>query len=86
VSDLEALPNIGGVLAGRFRAAGIGTAEALVKLGDAKAFARIRVDLPEDACTHARLALAGAMRGVRWHGLDKSLREELAEEAHRNIP
>lgn len=81
MSELESLPNIGTVLAGRLRTAGVGTAEALLKLGDGGAFAKIRANLPEDACTHTRLALAGAVRGVRWHSLDKALREKLAAEA-----
>ena len=82
MSKLEDIPNIGGVLARRLRKAGIATAEDLTRLGDAAAFARLRARLPDDACTHTRLALAGAVRGVRWHGLDKALREKLAEEAH----
>jgi DNA transformation protein len=81
MTALEALPNIGKVLADRLRAAGIADAEALKKLGDGAAFLRIRADLPENACTHTRLALAGAVRGVRWHALDKGLREKLAAEA-----
>ena len=81
MSDLQDLPNIGDVLAGRLRGEGIGTAEALLKLGDTKAFAKIRAGLPDDACTHTRLALAGAVRGVRWHSLDKPLREKLTTEA-----
>jgi DNA transformation protein len=81
MSDLESLPNIGAVLADRLRHAGIPDSAALLKLGDTKAFASIRADLPEDACTHTRLALAGAVRGVRWHSLDKALREKLTEEA-----
>jgi len=83
MAALEALPNIGAVLAGRLRAAGVRDAAALLTLGDKAAFVRLRADLPEDACTHTRLALAGAVRGVRWHSLDKALREKLAEEAHR---
>ncbi len=82
MSALETLPNIGEMLAGRLRAAGIGTAEALLALGDAKAFVKIRASLPEDACTHTRLALAGAVRGVRWHSLDAELRARLARDAH----
>ena len=82
MAALEDLPNIGEVLAGRLRAAGIKDEAALMKLGDAAAFARLRADLPEDACTHTRLALAGAVRGVRWHTLDKALRLKLTEEAH----
>jgi DNA transformation protein len=83
MSALETLPNIGDVLARRLRSAGVDSAEALLKLGDAAAFRRIRADLPDNACTHTRLALAGAVRGVRWHGLAESLRKELAAEAHR---
>ena len=79
---LEDLPNIGEVLADRLRAAGIATPAQLEKLGDAAAFRRIRNELPEDTCTHTRLALAGAVRGVRWHSLDADLRARLKEEAH----
>ena len=82
MSDLQDLPNIGDVLAGRLKAAGIANAEALLKLGDTKAFAKIRAGLPDDACTHTRLALAGAVRGVRWHSLDTPLREKLTAEAN----
>ena len=79
---LEDLPNIGEVLAGRLRTAGITTPAQLQRLGGAAAFRRIRNELPEDACTHTRLALAGAIRGVRWHGLDADLRAKLTAEAH----
>lgn len=71
------------MLANRLRAAGVDSAEALLALGDAAAFGRIRAGLPEDACTHTRLALAGAVRGVRWHSLDGTLRAALANEARR---
>lgn len=82
MSKLEDMPNIGKVLADRLRAAGVKDEVALMKLGDAAAFLRIRAELPEDACTHTRLALAGAVRGVRWHALDEALRKRLKEEAH----
>ncbi len=81
MSDLEDMPNIGKVLADRLRAAGVQDEAALLKLGDAAAFLRIRAELPDDACTHTRLALAGAVRGVRWHALDEELRKRLKEEA-----
>ena len=80
---LETLPNIGRVLAGRLRAAGITDAGALRRLGDRAAFLRLRADLPEDACTHTRLALAGAVRGVRWHDLEPELRQRLAADMRR---
>jgi len=80
MSDLETAPNIGKVLAGRLRAAGITSREELEKLGDDAAFLRLRATLPEDACTHTRPALAGAVRGVRWHDLDKALQLELTRD------
>jgi len=83
MSDVCELPNIGEVLAERLRAVGIRTDTELLKIGDAAAFRRLRATLPDDACTHTRLALAGAVRGVRWHSLDKSLRQRLTAEAHR---
>jgi DNA transformation protein len=82
---LEDLPNIGKVLADRLRVAGITTPEQLHKLGDAAAFRRIRNELPEDACTHTRLALAGAVQGVRWHSLDADVRARLKQEAHEAL-
>jgi DNA transformation protein and related proteins len=82
MSALEDMPNIGRVLADRLRAAGIKDEAALMTLGDGAAFLRIRAELPEDACTHTRLALAGAVRGVRWHSLDADLRQRLKDEAH----
>jgi DNA transformation protein and related proteins len=81
-NDLEDLPNIGKVLADRLRAAGVTSPAELTRIGDADAFRKIRHDLPEDACTHTRLALAGAVRGVRWHSLDAQLRAKLKDEAH----
>lgn len=82
MSEVEDMPNIGKELGQRLRRVGIATDAALMKVGDAAAFRKIRADLPDDACTHTRLALAGAVRGVRWHALDKALRAELAAEAH----
>jgi len=73
---IESTPNIGKVLGGRLRAVGIETRSELAALGDSAAFARLIALYPEDACTHTRLALAGAVRGVRWHSLLQSLRAE----------
>jgi DNA transformation protein len=83
MSALETLPNIGAVLAGRLRQAGIASAEDLVALGDAEAFRRIRAVLPDDACVSTRYALAGAVRGIRWHRLTAADRARLAAEARR---
>jgi DNA transformation protein len=76
-SPLEDLPNIGPALAGRLPAAGIMTAEEFLALGDEECFARLVQVSPEDACSHTRLALAGATRGIRWHALPSELRRQL---------
>ena len=47
MSKLEDLPNIGSVLAGRLRDAGIDTAENLIRVGDTAAFKAIRASLPD---------------------------------------
>jgi len=73
---LEDLPNIGPVLAQRLRQAGIMTPEQFFGAGDAGAFAQLVATYPAEACTHTRLALAGAARGVRWHSLPPELRRE----------
>jgi len=80
---LEDLPNVGKVLADRLRRAGIMTAEQFYAAGDDGAFARLVAVYPEEACTHTRLALAGAARGVRWRGLPQALRKELTAGLHR---
>jgi DNA transformation protein and related proteins len=77
MSAIETTPNIGKVLGGRLRHVGIETREALEQVGDVEAFAKLVRSYPEDACTHTRLALAGAVRGIRWHDLDAKLRKQL---------
>jgi len=77
MSAIETTPNIGKELGKRLRHVGIDTREELELLGDVEAFGRLIQSYPEDACTHTRLALAGAVRGVRWHDLDDSLRKEI---------
>jgi DNA transformation protein and related proteins len=77
MSEIEEAPNIGIELGRRLRAVGISTRETLMQLGDEAAFRKLAANFPDDACTHTRLALAGAVRDMRWHGLDKALRAEL---------
>jgi DNA transformation protein len=82
-SPVEDTVNIGKELGKRLRAVGIETQEELLKLGDEQAFNKLVAKFDEDACTHTRLALAGAVRGVRWHGLDSDLRAELTKRLAR---
>ena len=78
-TPIEDTVNIGKELGQRLRAVGVETHEELMRLGDNAAFGKLTARFAEDACTHTRLALAGAVRGVRWHGLDKELRAELTK-------
>ena len=59
------LPNIGPVLEGHLRAAGIETAEQLRGIGAEEAFCRVRASAKPDACLHELEALAGAVEGIR---------------------
>jgi len=77
---VEDAPNIGKELGRRLREVGISTRAELERVGDSRAFVRLLSRFPEDACTHTRLALAGAVRNVRWSQLPRELREELKKE------
>ena len=61
----------------RLRTVGIDTREKLEKMGDADVFLRLCAEFPEDACVHTRLALAGAVRGVRWYDLPQEIQTQL---------
>lgn len=77
---VEDAPNIGQELGRRLRGVGITTRVALERIGDARVFAKLVARFPEDACTHTRLALAGAVRGIRWTHLPRELRDALKKE------
>ena len=77
MAEVEETSNIGKVLGQRLRTVGIDTREKLEALGDAEAFRRLCAKFPQDACRHTRLALAGAVRGVRWHDLPDETQAEV---------
>lgn len=79
MTAVEETTNIGKELGKRLRAVGIDSNEKLLELGDAEAFRRLTQKFPEDACTHTRLALAGAVRGMRWHGLSEEIKREATQ-------
>ena len=82
MAEIEKTPNIGKVLGKRLRHVGIDTREKLEKMGDADAFLRLSAEYPEEACVHTRLALAGAVRGIRWH----DLQQEVQAQVTRGLP
>ncbi|MGD0272538.1 MAG: TfoX/Sxy family protein [Gaiellaceae bacterium] len=77
MTELETLPNVGSVLAGCLRGAGIESPEELRALGAERAFERLRAVLPDDACLSKLYALAGAIEGVRWHDLPPARKTQL---------
>jgi DNA transformation protein len=83
VTPIERAVNIGPVLSGELRQAGIETIEQLQRVGYVKAWRRIHAVNPERDCTHAMLALAGAIQGVRWTALPADVRADIRSEAQQ---
>jgi DNA transformation protein len=69
MTDLESLINIGPTLARDLHAAGIHTAEDLRRIGARESWLRVRKVNPDRDCESSRLAIEGAVRGVRWWSL-----------------
>ena len=77
-NKLTDLPNIGATAAARLEAAGVSTPEQLKTLGSIEAALRLKVESKEDEpCRSMLSGLEGAIRGVRWHAIDKAEREAL---------
>jgi DNA transformation protein len=79
VEDLSQLPNIGEVLAGKLRRAGVQTYEDLAAMGSIAAVLKIG-EADTSACYNMLYALEGALRGVRWHALPKEERRKLKQD------
>ncbi len=62
MNDIEKLPGIGPVLAGRLKEAGISCVDELMETGVKPAFLRVKTLYP-DACLMSLYALAGAAQG-----------------------
>lgn len=75
---VEALPNIGPKLAAALRAVGVRDAETLRQRGSEAVWRDMREQGLFDDATSLQ-ALEGAVRGVRWHDLDRGLRARLVE-------
>lgn len=84
VMRLEDTINIGDALAAELRQVGIDDREALCAIGAAEAWNRLyAADLRD--CVSSRLALAGAVRGVRWSKLPPDLRAELSRDVRARV-
>ncbi len=76
--ELADLPNIGAKMAGRLNEAGIRTPAELRKVGSVVAAARVSPFRDcGPTCRSALCALEGAIRGVRWHAIPKTERDDL---------
>jgi DNA transformation protein len=84
VSDLTELPNIGRALADRLAAIGVSGPEVLAALGSVEATIRLGAATGR-GCTNTLYALAGAIRGVRWHALPQQVRQRLKAELDRSV-
>ncbi|MGI6270498.1 MAG: TfoX/Sxy family protein [Candidatus Howiella sp.] len=73
---LQSLPNIGLKLERQLAAVGIETPEELARIGSKEAWLRIKT-VDSSACYMRLCALEGAIRKVRWHDLDASVKAEL---------
>lgn len=78
---IEGVVNIGPALARDLRRAGIATVDQLERLGDREAWRLMRESGSKLDCAHARLAIAGAVAGVRWHDLPPEQKKKIATEA-----
>ena len=79
VGDSEKLvnmPNISTVLSGVLKDAGITSPAELRALGSKEVFLQIKMR-DNTACFCKLCALEGAIRGIRWHNLDDSVKNDL---------
>lgn len=74
--DLTSLSNIGKEMEKQLLAVGIKTPEDLAALGSREAWLKIRAMDPS-ACYNRLCGLEGAIRGIRWHHLDETVKNEL---------
>lgn len=78
MGELSKLPNIGKSVEEQLNEVGIKTASELIAAGSRNAWLKIKA-IDDSACINRLYALEGAIRGVRWHSLDDSIKKELKE-------
>lgn len=78
MGELLKLPNIGKIVEEQLNQVGIETVEQLRETGSREAWLRIQAIDPS-ACYNRLCALEGALRGIRWHDLDDSVKAALKE-------
>lgn len=78
MGELSKLPNIGKVLEKQLNEVEINSIENLRGIGSKKAWIKIK-NIDESACLNRLCALEGAIRNIRWHDLDESIKKDLKE-------
>lgn len=81
MNTLEALPNIGKILAQKLSEVGIYTPEDLCNTGAENAFIKLKT-IDETACINMLYALEGAIQDIRWHKLSSNRKLELLDFFH----
>ena len=78
MGELSKLLNIGKVLEKQLNEVGINSIENLREIGSKKAWIKIK-NIDESACLNRLCALDGAIRNIRRHDLDESIKNDLKE-------
>jgi DNA transformation protein len=76
MADLTTMRNIGGEMARKLRAVGIGSREELLEAGAKEAFFRLKIRWPQVCLVHL-YALEGAVRDVDFNALPQETKEDL---------
>ncbi len=66
-TDLQSLPNIGQVIAGKLAQIGITTVSQFMDRDPYQVFDEMRAKVDPDLCRCALASIVGAHRGVKWH-------------------
>jgi DNA transformation protein len=83
MTDISEAVNVGPVLTRELRKARITTVESLRALGYLEAWRRLHRVAPNRDCTSSCLALAGAIKGVRWMKFPAAERARIVAAARR---
>lgn len=76
--QLSGLPNIGKVLAAKLQQVGIHTPLQLKEAGSRRTFLLVKAIDPS-ACIDMLYALEGAVQEIRWHHLDRNVKDDLMQ-------
>lgn len=78
MQELTSMVNIGGEMARKLRAVGIGSAEELMEAGAKEAFLRLKTLYPQVCLVHL-YALEGAIQNVEFNSLPQAQKQDLQE-------